>query len=193
MEDDPELIALLRESRRRQAKLLTIVAVVLVVLLIVVIAALPGFGAIGPITLSGVGVAIGVAVTAPERRYLATLGLTAPEARAILERADRTGTPEEREAKDARDFKTWRLVGWISLALLVVAGLYVLSTGFESRDENDPGQESGFALFAVAALTTLVTAILTPTAFIIASTKRPASYLLQKYAHLLPKEDDEES
>ncbi len=53
---------------------------------------LPGFGAIGPITLSGVGVAIGVAVTAPERRYLATLGLTAPEARTILERADRTGT-----------------------------------------------------------------------------------------------------
>ncbi|HMS37535.1 MAG TPA: hypothetical protein PKA93_10260 [Arachnia sp.] len=154
---------------------------------------LPGFGAIGPITLSGVGVAIGVAVTAPERRYLATLGLTAPEARTILERADRTGTPEEREAKDVRAFKAWRLVGWISLALLVVAGLYVLMTGFESRDENDPGQESGFALFSVAALTAVVTAVLTPTAFIIASTKRPASYLLEKYAHLLPKEDDEES
>lgn len=98
MNDDPELIALLRESRRRQAKLVTIVAVVLVVLLVVVIAALPGLGTVGPLALSGLGVGIGVAVTAPERRYLATLGLTPLEARAILARADRTATLEETEA-----------------------------------------------------------------------------------------------
>ena len=76
-------------------------------------------------------------------------------------------------------------MGWISLALLVVAALYVLGTGFQSRDENDPGQASGVALFAVAAITGLITAVLTPTAFSIASTKRPESYWRQKYAHLL--------
>ena len=70
----------------------------LILLLVVVIAALPGLGTVGPLALSGLGVGIGVAVTAPERRYLATLGLTPLEARAILARADRTATLEETEA-----------------------------------------------------------------------------------------------
>ena len=101
MQEDAKLIALLKESQRRQAKLLIVVLTVLVVLGLALMVLLPpGFRIGSPIALAGLGVLIGIVVTAPERRYLAKLGLTPQQAKDILRRAEVAESTRQESAEE---------------------------------------------------------------------------------------------
>ncbi len=86
--DEAEVIALLKESNRQQRNWLIVVLVGAVVLAVVLIAVVPGVGTGAPLALAGVGVLLGVLITAPQRRLLARLGLTREQAIELLRRPD---------------------------------------------------------------------------------------------------------
>lgn len=86
--DETEVIALLKESNRQQRNWLIVVLVGAVLLAVILIAVVPGAGTGLTMGLTGLGVLLGVLITAPQRRLLARLGLTREQAIELLRRPD---------------------------------------------------------------------------------------------------------
>lgn len=86
--DEAEVVALLKESVRQQRIWLLVVVVGAVVAAVAAIALVPGARLGAPLALAGVGVFLGVLITAPQRRLLARLGLSREQAIELLSRKD---------------------------------------------------------------------------------------------------------
>ena len=161
--DEAEVVALLRETVRQQRMWLVVVAVGAVVVAIAVIALVPGARLGAPLALAGVGVFLGVLITAPQRRLQAELGLTREQAVALLSRADIAGrTPEQLRERQAQRRTMWRVVTAVTTIIAVIAIGYVVSQAGNRVDDNAPGSGPtalfGWALFAsaVAGITAIV-------------------------------------
>ncbi len=161
--DEAEIVALLRESVRQQRMWLMVVVGGAVVAGVAAIALLPGARLGAPLALAGVGVFLGVLITAPQRKLLAQLGLSREQAIELLSRADIAGrTPEQLRERQAQRRTMWRVVTAVTTVIAVIAIGYVVSQAGNRVDDNVPGSGPtalfGWALFAsaVAGITAIV-------------------------------------
>ncbi|MFT3832956.1 MAG: hypothetical protein QM711_06510 [Micropruina sp.] len=161
---EAEIVRLLRETVRQQRIWLVVVVVGAIVLVIAAIALLPAGTKLGaPVALAGVGVFLGVLITAPQRKLLAKLGLTREQAAQLLTRADVAGlTPQQLIERHARRRRTWRLVTAVASVIAVIAIGYFFSQAGRTVDDNVPSSRPtalfGLSFFAGAgaAITAIV-------------------------------------
>ncbi|MDF1488842.1 hypothetical protein [Tessaracoccus caeni] len=174
--DEAEIVVLLRESVRQQRMWLGVVVVGVIIGAIIMVAMFPGLRLSGPLALTGVGTALGILITAPQRKMLAELGLSREQAIELLSRADRVGlTLEERKARQGRSRETWRLVTTVSTIIAVIAIVYVASQAGNTVDDNAP-ESATSALFPLALFGGAVAGITAITGFIQLSTFPPVDH-----------------
>ncbi|GGK24400.1 hypothetical protein GCM10010124_16150 [Pilimelia terevasa] len=166
----------------RQLKISFLVTVAVVVALVVVlIAADVDF----PIGLGApLGIGIGLLLTLPGRRLLAELGLTAAEARSVLqgERQRRSGVADlPRQVRYQREVlraRIWLAVGLVAAAVFVVAALYFFGAAGQTHEEDAPTNVwLGVSFFAGA-----IALILTPSALLQARSHRETARSFEQSA-----------
>lgn len=152
-----ELDRLVRSHRR-----LIISAVVAVVLVLALVILLIPAGV--PVPLGGgIGVLIGFLLLLPHRRLLSELGLTRPEAAAILaaERERRSGVaalaPQVRAARAILRSRIYLALGLVLTVIFFVAGAYFVNNAGKTVDEDAPSNPwFGISFFAAIAALFLV-------------------------------------
>ena len=176
----PEQLDRLVRSHRR----LMISAVVAVVVVVAAAILLIPIGVPVPLG-AGIGVLIGLLLLVPHRRVLNELGLSRPDATAILaaDRERRTGVaalpPQVRAAREILRSRVYLAVGLVLIVAFCAAGAYFVNNAGKTVDEDAPSDPwFGISVFAGRA-----TACLAPGFLWLARThKTTADALLEKAA-----------
>ena len=186
----PEDLARLMRSSRNLMISLVAVVVLLVAGLVILIRTDTDFpvGVLGPL----LGIGIGTLMLVPQRALLRELGLTPPEARAIVEAEKARRRPADLRSSLVRARReriiaiVWTGAGLAWVVILIIAAQYFFSKAGQTVEEDAPTDP----WFAISFFAGVVALVMVPVAFVAARQRYQSSVQWQSASSSEARVDD---